>query len=243
MQSGPSRITESLHTLGGTMKRTHLLLAILLASASPAQAASVLASWSFGTSGADQTNLPDFVADHLQASPVVGIIASTGNVVPHGYTSPAPGNMAMRLVRGDDGGNAYRFNLQADAGYTFQITNAQFKVRISDSAGSNRNISVWPNGDPQVTWLDSAGGDINGTYQPGSFGWKTSNWNAFVLRDDLQSLTLRVLLSGNSLGTKADIDEIVLTGNVIPTPLPATGGLITLASLTVLPFFRKRRQR
>jgi hypothetical protein len=229
------------------MQHTHplpaLLLTCLLAIGMPVQAATVLASWSFGTSVADQTNLPDFVATHLQASPVVGVVASTGTVVPHGYTSFVPGDMAMRLVRSDDGGNAYRFSVQADSGYTFQITDALFKVKISDSAGSNRNISVWPNADPQVIWLDSAGGDVNTTYRPGSFGWKTSNWNAFVLRDDLQSLTLRVLLSGNSLGTKADIDQITLIGNVIPTPLPATGGLITLAGLTILPFVSKRRRR
>ncbi|MCC7125229.1 MAG: hypothetical protein IT178_10305 [Acidobacteria bacterium] len=216
------------------------MLAWLMGIGLPVDAATLLASWSFGSSLGDQTNLPDVVAAHLQASPVDGIVASTGAIVPHSYVSVAPGNMAMRLRRGDDGGNAFRFTLSADPGYTFQITDASFVVKLSDSAGANRNVSVWPNADPKVTLLDSAGGDLATTFKPGSFGWKTSNWNAFVLREDLQTLTLRVLLSGNSLNTKADIDHITLAGNVLPTPLPASG-LLALAGLTGVLFVAKRR--
>lgn len=207
------------------------LFALALAALPGPACAAELVEFTFGTGVA--TDTAQFVAAHLHATPVVGR-KSDGSVAPHSFVDLGGGNMAMRLLR-SEGGYKFDFTLSADPGYTFQITDAHFAFRTQDTAGVNRNISVWPNSDPKVTWYDAAGGDtIFNDLGPGGFGWKTANWNAFVTRTDLGTLEVQLLLSGNSPNSKAIFDRVLLEGNVIAVPEPSSVVLMMLGMAGLL---------
>lgn len=201
-----------------------------------------LVEFTFGTgTGTDQAQV---VAEHLQVTPVVGR-GATAAAAPHSFVDLGGGNMAMQLLK-SDGGYRFDFTITADAGYTFQVTDAHFAFRTQDTAGVNRNISVWPNADTnKVTWYDAAGGDTTFTnLGPGNFGWKTSNWNAFVTRTDLQTLKIQLSLNGNSSNSKAIFDRVLLEGNVLAVPEPTAALLMTPGALLVAlaAMFRRRRE-
>lgn len=204
-----------------------LLVLALAATHLQAQALN-LVEFTFG-SGVGTTTAQT-VAAHLAATPVSGR-RSDGSVAPHSFVDLGGGNMAMLLLR-SEGGYKFDFTLSADPGYTFQITNAHFAFRTKDTAGVNRNISVWPNADAPVVWYDAAGGDTVFTDMgPGGFGWKSADWSAFVTRDDLETLRVQLLLSGNSPSSKAIFDRVLLEGNVIAVPEPASALLFATGAL------------
>jgi hypothetical protein len=205
--------------------------ALALAAVWPAPALALdLVEFTFG-SGAG-TDLAQTVATHLQASPVVGR-NSQGQPAPHQFVDLGGGNMAMQLKQ-SEGGYAFSFTLTADPGWTFQVNDAHFALRTTNTAGGNRNISVWPNADPKVTWYDTAGGDLNVTdLGPGDFGWKGSAWAAFAARSDLQTLRVTVSLKGNSAGSISTFDRVLLQGQLLPVPEPPAA-LLAAAGLAVL---------
>ncbi|MEJ6003504.1 PEP-CTERM sorting domain-containing protein [Paucibacter soli] len=200
----------------------------------PAQAIN-LVEFTFG-SGVGTTTAQT-VATHLAATPVAGRKAD-GSVAPHSFVDLGGGNMAMQLLK-SEGGYMFDFTLSADPGFTFQVTDAHFGFIARNTAGSNRNIAVWPNADAGVNWFDSAGGDITVTdLGPGGFGWKEANWSAFVTRDDLQTLRVQLSLKGNSPASLAIFDRVLLEGNVVAVPEPASALLFAAGALWVL---RRRR--
>ena len=148
--------------------------------------------------------------------------------------------MAMRLHR-SEGGYKFDFTLSADPGYTFQLTDAHFAFKTQDTAGVNRTISVWPNADSQVVWYDAAGGDTTFTdLGPGDFGWKAANWSAFATRNDLETLRVQLLLSGNSPSSVAIFDRVLLEGTVLAVPEPASALSFAVGALG-LALLRRRR--
>lgn len=216
---------------------TPLLAAALACFSAHAQAVD-LVEFTFGTGVGSSS--AELVATHLTATAVVGR-KSDGSVAPHSFVDLGGGNMAMQLLK-REGGIKFDFTLAADPGYTFQITDAHFAFRTADTAGVNRNISVWPNADPGVTWYDAAGGDTIFTdLGPGGVGWKTANWNAFVTRDDLQTLRVQLYLNGNSGASRAIFDGVRLEGNVIAVPEPASGLLLAAGALALSAVLRRGR--
>lgn len=211
-----------------------VLLACGAAVALDAQAIP-LVSYSFGTAVANQTNTADLVAAHLAASPVTGL-ASVGDPVSHGYFELTPGSMAMMIRKGDEGGSAFHLSLTAQPGYTFQVTDAQFRVRVQDSAGSNRSVLMNANEEGWVSMLSTAGGDLWTTFTPGGFGWNSAHWADLVAHTDLTELGMYVGLKGNSSNTRIFLDWVTFDGNVFATadpgpgvPEPASGALAALA--------------
>jgi hypothetical protein len=204
-------------------------LALAMAMPVPALALDIV-EFTFGNgTGTDQAQT---VATHLQATPVVGR-NSQGQPAPHQFVDLGGGNMAMQLKK-SDGGYWFDFTLTADPGWTFQVNDAHFALRATNTAGSNRNISAWPNADPKVTWYDTAGGDLNVTdLGPGDFGWKGTAWAAFAARTDLQTLRITVSLKGNSGGSIATFDRVLLQGQLLPVPEPPAA-LLAAAGLAVL---------
>lgn len=214
--------------LSGARAAPLLALALALTVAHPLARAVDLVEFTFGN-GIGTTEAQS-IAAHLAATPVVGR-KSGGSVAPHTFIDLGGGNMAMQL-RKSEGGYWFDFTLSTDPGYTFQVTDAHFAFIARNTAGSNRNITVVPNADPGVTWFDSAGGDITVTdLGPGGFGWKTAYWDAFVLRDDLQTLRVMLSLKGNSAGSLAIFDGVRLEGNVVAVPEPATALLFAAGAL------------
>lgn len=198
-----------------------------------------LVEFTFGTgTGTDQAQS---VAEHLQVTPVVGRGVTTA-ALPHSFVDLGSGNMAMLLLK-SDGGYRFDFTLSADPGYTFQVTGAHFAFKTQDTAGVGRDISVWPNADAKVTWYNAAGGDATFTnLGPGGYGWKTTNWNAFVTRTDLQTLTVQLILNGNSPNSKAIFDNVLLEGNVLAVPEPSMA-LLMGPGVLVVAFVAARRGR
>jgi len=206
------------------------LLALLLAAAHLPSRAVDLVEFTFGN-GVGTTEA-QAVAAHLAATPVTGH-KRDGSVAPHSFVDLGGGNMGMQL-RKSDGGYWFDFTLSANPGYTFQVTNAHFAFKLQNSAGSSRHIGVIPNGEPTVNWYDTAGGDITVTdLGPGDFGWKTANWNAFATRGDLQTLRVWLSLGGNSVSSLATFDRVMLEGNVIAVPEPATALLFACGVLGI----------
>lgn len=213
------------------------LLALALIAAHPLAGAVDLVEFTFGN-GAGTADAQS-VAGHLAATPVVGR-KSGGSVAPHTFIDLGGGNMAMQL-RKSEGGYWFDFTLSADPGYTFQVTGAHFAFSARNTAGSNRHIGVTPNADPGVTWYDTAGGDITVTdLGPGDFGWKTAYWDAFVLRDDLQTLRVMLSLGGISGGSLAIFDGVRLEGNVVAVPEPASALLFASGALGLWVVARRR---
>ncbi|MCB2020325.1 MAG: PEP-CTERM sorting domain-containing protein [Burkholderiaceae bacterium] len=224
-----------IHKLLGA--RAAPLLVLALAAVHLQAQAIDLVEFTFGTGVG--TTTAQTVAAHLAATPVSGRKVD-GSVAPHSFVDLGAGNMAMRLLR-SEGGYKFDFTLSADPGYTFQITDAHFAFRTQDTAGVNRNISVWPNADTQVVWYDAAGGDtIFNDMGPGGFGWKTANWTAFVTRDDLETLRVQLLLSGNSPNSVAIFDRVLLEGNVLAVPEPASALLFATGALGLWVARRRR---
>ncbi len=220
--------------LGATV--APLLGLTLAAGHLPAQAID-LVDFTFGNGVGTAT--AQTVGANLEATPVSGRKAD-GSVAPHTFVDLGGGNMAMQL-RKSDGAYKFDFTLAADPGYTFQISDAHFAFIARNTAGSNRNITVWPNADAGVTWFDSAGGDITVTdLGPGSFGWKEANWSAFVTRDDLQTLRVQLSLKGNSSSSLAIFDRVLLEGNVIAVPEPASALLFAAGALGLWVMRRRR---
>lgn len=211
------------------------LLALVLGS--PAAQAIDLVAYTFG-SGVGTASAQTLAA-HLVATDVVGH-KGDGSVAPHSFIDLGGGNMAMQLLK-SEGGYWFDFTLSAQPGYRFQISNAHFAFRTRDTAGVNRDISVVPNGEAGVLWYDASGGDTIFTDMgPGGFGWKTASWNAFVLRDDLQTLHVRLSLHGNSPNSKAIFDGVRIEGEVLAVPEP-NAALLMGAGLLGLAALRRRR--
>jgi hypothetical protein len=223
------------HALRGHRIRTALALAAVLPG--PALALD-LVEFTFGSGTG--TDLAQTVATHLQASPVVGR-NSQGQPAPYQFVDLGGGNMAMQLKK-SDGGYWFDFTLTADPGWTFQVNDAHFALRATNTAGSSRNISAWPNADPKVTWYDAAGGDLNVTdLGPGDFGWKATAWAAFAARTDLRTLRVTVSLKGNSAGSLATFDRVLLQGQLLPVPEPPAS-LMAVAGLAVLTLCARTRR-
>ncbi len=196
----------------------------------PATAAS-LVEFTFGTGvGTDTAQL---VAEHLNTTPVVGK-NRTGAAAPHTFIDLGDGNMAMQLALAD-GGYWYDFTITADPGYTFQINDAHFAFTTRNTAGVGRTIRVWPNDEPSVLWYNAAGGDTSFTDMgPGGFGWKAQYWDPFITRTDLRTLRVQLVLGGNSGGSLAIFDRVLLEGNVIPVPEPSSALLMLLGAAALL---------
>lgn len=211
--------------LGATV--APLLAVVLALSHLPARAID-LVEFTFGNGVG--TTAAQTVATHLVATPVRGL-KGDGSVAPHSFIDLGSGNMAMQLLK-SEGGYGFEFTLTTDPGYAFQVTDAHFAFRTRNTAGVNRNISVWPNADPRVLWYNAAGGDtIFNDMGPGGFGWKMDNWTAFVARTDLQTLRVQLWLGGNSGGSVAIFDRVLLEGNVIAVPEPASALLFAAGAL------------
>lgn len=216
------------------------LLTLSLAAAHLPARAVDLVEFTFGN-GVGTTEA-QAIAAHLAATPVAGR-KHDGSVAPHSFVDLGGGNMGMQLHK-SDGGYWFDFTLSANPGYAFQVTNAHFAFKLQNSAGSNRHIGVRPNGEPAVTWYDTAGGDITVTdLGPGDFGWKTANWNAFVTRGDLQTLRVSLSLKGISSSSLATFDRVMLEGNVIAVPEPATALLFAFGALGIWVVGRRQAVR
>ena len=217
--------------------RVVALLGLALALGSGPAAALDLVEFTFGSGTG--TDTAQSVAAHLHVTPVVGR-NSAGNPAPHSFVDLGGGNMAMQLLK-SQGGYWFDFTLTADPGWTFQVTNAHFTFKTQDTAGENRDITVRPNADPKVVWYDVSGSSTSFTdLGPGDYGWQTADWNAFVLRSDLQSLRVVLSLKGNSVNSRAIFDRVLLEGNVLAVPEPGTWALL-LAGLGLLGFAARRR--
>ena len=213
------------------------LLGLVLAAAHlPAQAIELI-EFTFGNGVG--TTTAQAVAAHLAATPVTGR-KSDGSAAPHTFVDLGSGNMAMQLLK-SEGGYWFDFTLTADPGYTFQVADAHFAFIARNPAGSNRNITMSLNGHPGVAIYDTAGGDITVTdLGPGDFGWKMANWNGLVSRDDAQTLRVMLSLKGNSSASLAIFDRVLLEGNVIAVPEPASALLFTAGALGLWVMRRRR---
>jgi hypothetical protein len=197
----------------------------------------LLVSYQFGTSVADQTNAAAAVADHVTATLVEGY-NTVGAAVTHSYAEMTPGSMAMTMRRGDDGGIGFRFSLDAQPGYEFQVTGAEFRVRVQNSAGSNRGISVRADDGAGVSLYSSAGGDLTATLSPASGAWNDANWAWLVGQTDLDELDVAIGLKGNSSDTRIYLDWVILEGNVFAVGGPGgtvpESGSLALAAVALL---------
>lgn len=205
--------------------------------------AEVLVDFTFGDSAGTATNLPQSVAANLSATPMVGKLTSSSSppVVGHDFIVWSTGNMAMRLspvVDGPNGGRQFEFTLQADPGFTFQLTEALFTWAASNTAGNSHGISMKPNLDPAVGVHNGSGGDFMETLGPAYPGWQMSEWNSLASRTDLTSLVVNVGISAsNTSSYVTHLDRVQISGNVLPEP--ATTGLLFVAAAGL----SRRRQR
>lgn len=195
---------------------------------SPCEAA-VLVEYTFGDSVATATNLPLSVAPNLWAAPVIGKQGSTGQIVPQSFIQWSPGNMGMRLSSLDGpstGGRRFEFALQADPGFTFQLTDFVLTWRASNTYGCAHDVVLGPNLDPGVNVHNGSGGDFMATLGPAYPYWQMAPWNLLSQRTDLTSLVAYVSLVTSGGPYTTDLEGVRISGNVLPVPEPATLGLL-----------------
>lgn len=216
------------------------VLVLLLTHQSRAE---ILVEYTFGDSVGNATNLPESVAGHLSATPVIGLLAETNEVVPHSFTEWSPGDMAMRLSSLDgppNGGRRFEFTLQADPGYTFQLTDFVLTWRANNTYGCARDIVVKPNLDPVVGLYNASGGDFSATFSPAYPGWQMGPWNLLSQRTDLTSLVVDASLATSGGPYTTDLEGVLISGNVLPVPEPASLAALGLGLAAIAT--RKRRR-
>ncbi|MCC6424801.1 MAG: PEP-CTERM sorting domain-containing protein [Phycisphaerales bacterium] len=214
--------------------RTAAYLALLITSQAHA---SVLVEYTFGVDAGTATNSPDTVATNLSSTPMVGKQGSTLAIVPHYFSTWAPGDMAMSMTNADgpaNGGRLFEFTLQADPGFTFQVNDIVFSWGAWQTYGSSRYVSVWPNLDPGVGLHNSSGGDFQMTLGPAYSGWQMGNWNALAARTDLTSLMMRASLGTSGGPYITSMGYLRISGDVLPVPEPATLGLMLCGGAAAL---------
>lgn len=223
--------------------RVAACLSLLLLLFAGQTRASILVEYTFGYSAAGATNLPESVAANLSASPVIGLQASTRQVVPHSFTEWSPGNMAMRLSSLDGpptGGRTFEFTLLADPGFTFQLTDFVLTWRASNTYGCAHDIVAWPNQDPGVGLHNGSGGDFSATFGPAYGSWQMTDWNLLAQRTDLTSLVVDVSLVASGGPYVTDLEGVSIAGNVLPVPEPMS---FVAIGFGLAAFTARRRQR
>lgn len=204
--------------------------------------ADVLVEYTFGNSPNTATEMPQSVSANLLSTPMIGRQGQSLIVVPHYFTEWSPGNMAMTMTNAQGPpiwGRLFEFTLQAEPGFTFQLTDASLTWGAWNTYGVSTDVSVWPNQESMVGLASWSGGDFSTTLDPGSPLWRITEWNALAARTDLTSLMMRVFLITSGGPYTTSLDHLRISGNVYPVPSPATLGLLAFGG--TIGVLRRRR--
>jgi hypothetical protein len=205
--------------------RKHLGIAmILLGFALPGgkAGAATLVQFTYGTGAG--TNVADQVAANASATPTV-VYGNLDTVIAHDFIDVGGGDLAIHSANADgNNSHVFRFSLIADPAYRLHIDNIEVTWGVSTYSGGGWGLSLAPNSEGYLTMFSGGGLYFGGTpSSPASPYWNDGTWDTLVSRTDLQSLQFQ-LYGGGSV-TSAWISHVTITGEVLPTVVPAPPAL------------------
>ena len=148
-------------------------------------------------------------------------------------------NAFGRGISMDVGESYLGFTINADSGFTLDLTDLSFLYRISQIEGASTEFTF-----EVRSSVDGFAAEVPGTYSTNPTGVSGSNRTAsFDLTGGdfagLETVTFRLGVTGNGASNFNDIarwDDILVEGSVIPEPSAAL-----LGSLGLLALLRRRR--